>query len=483
VLLTMTSTASSATDLGFVLHKHPDRVQTFDLAAGRAHVFYPEATPERCTVALLVETDPVALVRGKQGGRPAFSLGEYVNDRPYAGGSHLAQALGRVFRSALAGSCPHRPELVDRVVPLDIRVASVPAPGGLDRVVRLFAPLGWSVDATPMALDPEVPRWGEAAYVDLTLTGAMTVRAALQHLYVLLPVLAGSKHYWVSSDEVDKLLRAGSEWLPAHPEREWITHRYLARKRESVDDALARLIALDDAVSEDEDEGGGGGGGEQREDRPVPLAVCRRAAVLAELRALDAHHVVDLGCGPGALLRDLLADASFTRIVGADVSAGALDAAARRLRLARMPDSQRARLELLHSSVTYRDPRLDGADAIVLMEVVEHVDPERLPTLARTVFGSARPRAVIVTTPNVEFNVRYEGLAPGAFRHPDHRFEWTRAEFEDWCQSVGAAYGYAVRLAPVGEVDPEVGPSTQMAVFTRADSALAQGSEAEGSGG
>jgi 3' terminal RNA ribose 2'-O-methyltransferase Hen1 len=190
--------------------------------------------------------------------------------------------------------------------------------------------------------------------------------------------------------------------------------------------------------------------------------------VVAALKAEGAGTVVDLGCGEGALLRLLLSDPTFTRVLGVDVSPRALDVAARRLQLDRMPERQRARLQLVQSSATYRDDRLEGFDALVLMEVVEHVDPDRLPALERSVFAHARPTAVLVTTPNAEHNVRYEFLAAGTRRHPDHRSEWTRGEFEAWAAAVATAYDYQVRFEPVGEVDPEVGPPTQLAVFRRA---------------
>jgi 3' terminal RNA ribose 2'-O-methyltransferase Hen1 len=132
-----------------------------------------------------------------------------------------------------------------------------------------------------------------------------------------------------------------------------------------------------------------------------------------------------------------------------------------------MPDRKRERLRLLQTSLTYRDTRLAGLDAVVLMEVIEHLDPPRLAAAERTVFGDAAPGLVVLTTPNAEHNVRYEFLAPGAMRHRDHRFEWTRAEFAAWAQRVAGAWRYDVRFLPVGLDDPEVGPPTQLAVFTR----------------
>jgi len=465
VLLTLSTTAQPATDLGFLLHKHPDRAQSFNVAVGTAHVLWPEATPERSTVALLLEVDPIALVRGRGNrGADSFALAQYVNDRPYAASSMLAVALGRVFRTAMSGRCDARPELVGQLLPLEVHVPALRSGGGADLVERLFSPLGWTVRTTTLPLDPDIPTWGASPYVDLRLTGEVRVADALTQLYVLLPALDDSKHYWVGADEVEKLLRAGAGWLSEHPERELITKRYLGHHRELVRSAVSRLAEVDDTVPDAFDDAVA----DEPDRAAAPLAVLRKQAVLAALLAEGAASVVDLGCGEGALLRDLVRDPAFTAVVGVDVSPRALEVAERRLGLDRMPDSQRARLQLLQSSVTYRDDRLTGHDAVVLMEVVEHVDPGRLPALERSVFRHAHPTSVIVTTPNAEYNVRYDQLAPGAMRHRDHRFEWTRAQFRTWAEATAGEYGYAVRYLAVGEQDPELGPPTQLAVFRRA---------------
>ncbi|KAA5826118.1 3' terminal RNA ribose 2'-O-methyltransferase Hen1 [Saccharopolyspora hirsuta] len=464
MFVTVTTTHRPATDLGFLLHKHPDKAQAFPVAGGTAHVFYPTAGPDECTAALLLDVDPVGLVRGKH--NDSFALGQYVNDRPYAAGSLLAVALGSVFRTALNGRCDARPELAATPIPLRIRIPALPCRGGTDLAARLFEPLGWQVEAVPVPLDPQLPGAGDSRYVDLRLSGNLRVSDALKHLYVLIPVLDNAKHYWVSGDEVDKLLRAGDGWLAEHPERELISNRYLAHRKSYVRSALAQLAEsgdpeteLDNALAEPVVA--------EAPEADVPLAVQRRGSVLAVLKASGARRVLDLGCGGGALLADLVKEPSFTEIVGVDVSTRALELAERRFQ--RLPERQRDRLVLRQSALTYVDAELAGYDAAVLMEVVEHVDPTRLPALEHAVFAAARPGTVVVTTPNVEYNVRFEGLPAGRFRHPDHRFEWTRAQFREWTGGVAERHGYAVEHLPVGPVDPQVGPPTQLAVLTRAE--------------
>ncbi|MBF6133098.1 3' terminal RNA ribose 2'-O-methyltransferase Hen1 [Nocardia otitidiscaviarum] len=586
MLLTITCTrpedaAWTADDLGYLLHKNPAKVQAFEQSYGMAHVLYPEATAQRCTAALLLEVDPVRLVRGKQRGTPEFSLAQYVNDRPYAASSLLSVAIAKVFGSALHGRCAQRPELPDLMLPLRIDLPAVPCKGGPEAAERVFAPLGWTVVATPLPLDPAFPEWGESHYLRLELTGALRLADALAHLYVLLPVLDGSKHYWLDTTEIDKLLRFGAGWLADHPEREWITRRYLSRRHTMVRAALARLAEVDDlepedlgAVEEDVDDAtdaesatsaahaagghhaGNATGGAHSTDaahstggnsslpslqpvvtasppatsaphhtattgattaaaapappelgiepaeavapdasvpdiatpgtevpsaisadaatgasaagaepRPLSLAVTRRAAVIRALREVGAQRVLDLGCGEGALLRELVADRAFTEIVGVDVAVRSLHIAKRRV--ARLPQWQARRVSLRQGALTYTDASLRGYDAAVLMEVIEHVDASRLRALEHAVFGSAAPGAVLVTTPNGEYNALYEGLPAGKFRHADHRFEWSRSEFAAWAHGVAETYGYAVRFVPIGPEDDTLGPPTQMAVFTK----------------
>ncbi|WP_432137770.1 MULTISPECIES: 3' terminal RNA ribose 2'-O-methyltransferase Hen1 [unclassified Streptomyces] len=478
MFLTISTTGTPerpATDLGFLLHKHPDKAQAFSTSYGRAHVLYPEAGELRCTAALLLEVDAVTLVRrgkGKgRGGAPDAALAQYVNDRPYAASSLLAVALSSVFSSAMRGVCTARPERAAEPLPLRVEVPALPARGGPELVRRLFEPLGWQAGVEPVALDAEFPEWGDSRYVRLVLESeTLTLAEALRHLYVLLPVLDDAKHYWVAADEVDKLLRAGEGWLPGHPEQKLITSRYLSRRWSLTRQAMERLELVRLAESDDsevEELDNAVEADAETEEKPTPLAVHRRQAILTELHAAGAARVLDLGCGQGQLVQELLKDTRFTEIVGLDVSVRALTIASRRLKLDRLGERQASRVKLWQGSLAYTDRRLKGYDAAVLSEVIEHLDLPRLPALEYAVFGSARPRTVLVTTPNVEYNVRWESLPAGHVRHGDHRFEWTREEFRTWAAAVAERHGYQVGFRPVGPDDPEVGPPTQMAVFSR----------------
>ena len=490
MFLTISTTGTPdrpATDLGFLLHKHPDKAQAFSTSYGKAHVVYPEADVERCTAGLLLEVDPVALVRrgkGKgRGGAPDAALAQYVNDRPYAASSLLAVALSSVFSSAMKGVCNARPERAAQPLPLRIEVPALPARGGPELVRGLFEPLGWAVTVEPVALDTEFPEWGDSRYVRLVLESqTLTLAAALRHLYVLLPVLDDAKHYWVASDEVEKLLRAGEGWLSDHPEQKLITSRYLSRRwsltRQAMEALeLVRLAEADDTEVEAIDNAVEAE--TEAEERPTPLAVQRRDAIITALGESGAARVLDLGCGQGQLVQALLKDPRFTDIVGVDVSMRALTIASRRLKLDRMGERQASRVQLFQGSLAYTDNRLKGYDAAVLSEVIEHLDLPRLPALEYAVFGSARPRTVLVTTPNVEYNVRWETLPAGHVRHGDHRFEWTREQFRSWAETVAERHGYGVEFVPVGPDDPEVGPPTQMAVFTQKNAQEKQEKEAK----
>jgi 3' terminal RNA ribose 2'-O-methyltransferase Hen1 len=475
MLLTLTTTHQPATDLGYLLHKNPGRIQTEELSFGPAHVFYPEANAQRCTAALLLEVDPIGLVRSARGrSGPAGEGGQlqqYVNDRPYAANSFLSVAIGRLFSTALGGKSKERQQLAETAIPLTARIPVIAAHGGGALARQLFAPLGYTVATEALPLDERFPEWGPSPYISLELAATVTLATLLTHLYVLIPVLDNEKHYWVGDDEVEKLLKRGEGWLAQHPEKDLIVSRYLKRQRSLTRDALARL-AEDEAQPEEETQTETGDEAEQKleqmEGRPLGLHEQRIGAVLSVLRGVGAKRVLDLGCGEGKLLRPLLADPQFERILGMDVSWRSIEIAKERLHFDQLPEKQRARIELIQGSLMYRDRRCEGFDAAAVIEVVEHLDAPRLAAFERVLFELAKPATVVVTTPNSEYNALFPTLPHGQFRHRDHRFEWTRAEFTQWAESIAARFNYAVQIQPIGPEDPTLGAPTQMGIFTRA---------------
>lgn len=468
MLLRITNTSQSATDLGYLLHKNPANLHSVDLTFGRAHVFYTCADAERCTACLALEIDAVELVRGAQ------QLEDYVNDRPYVASSYFTVAMGRLFSTALAGRCSKRPELVEATLQLTATVEVLRARGGAQVLDKLFQPLGYVVETVQLPLDEAFPEWGESPYFRLTLSAATTVHNLLSHLYVLLPVLDDDKHYFVGDAEVDKLLRHGEGWLSSHPERQLIVSRYLKRRPSLMEQAFTRLLHEESAAVEAEEARSAKAVEAEKDlERPLTLHTQRLKAVAARLKETGAKSIVDLGCGEGKLMRRLIADRGIERIAGMDVSHRSLETAARRLRLERMPDRQRKRIELFQGSLLYRDSRIGGFDAAALVEVIEHLDPPRLASLERVLFEFARPRHVIITTPNREYNVLFPSLPAGRLRHADHRFEWSRGEFAEWAQATASRFGYSVRLESVGPADENHGAPTQMAVFVLAQEANA----------
>jgi 3' terminal RNA ribose 2'-O-methyltransferase Hen1 len=460
--MSVATTRRPATDLGYLLHKHPGRSHEAALPFGKVHLFYPVADEDRCEAVLVLDVDPVGLVRGRGG--DGGLQDQYVNDRPYAASSLLSVAMNSLLRSAMAGSARERQELADSDLPLEARVVPLPARGGDRLVHELFEPLGWQVETTPVA----GPDGGRSRYVDLRLSGIGRLAALLNHLYVLMPVLDDGKHYWVGQDEVAKLLDRGAGWLENHPLKDLIVRRYLVHRRSLARSALARLAP--ETAEEDEAEEAAEAPRAAREaalEAPIRLHDVRLDTVVALLRERGVSSVADLGCGEGKLLSRLLKEKWAARIFGVEASARNLESAAKRLKVGLPGGPREGRLTLLHGALTYRDRRWAEAEAAALVEVVEHLDPDRLPALERVVFGEARPRAVVVTTPNADYNVLFPGLAPGAFRHPDHRFEWSREQFCAWAKDIEDRFGYTAEFGEVGPVNEEFGAPTQTAIFGR----------------
>lgn len=449
----------SARDLGFLLHKHPDHVHGKTTSAGEATIFFSEVSQTRTTAVLHLEVDPVGLVRGKNQQSDGL-LAQYVNDRPYVANSFLSVAMGRSYAQTIAGKSKERQALADQALDFEVRVRPLALSGNVELLEQLFAPLGYRVQS-PTEID-------QNGVIDLRLSAKLRLSDLLKHLYVLIPVLDNFKHYYIAREEIDKLLDKGDGWLADHPAKELITRRALKHRRSLANLALARLEETA-PVAEEEDTPKEKP--EETLEKPLRLHEVRLDAVANILRQRGVRSVLDLGCGEGKLIGRLIKERGLDRIVGVDPSVRTLEAAHRKLRLHQAGDAMAERVSLQMGSLTYGDRRWKGFDAATLVEVIEHIEPHRLSALTLSLFADARPDLVIITTPNREYNVLFETMKENQLRHADHRFEWTRAEFEAWASDAASDNGYIVDFATLGPVDDTHGAPSQMAIFKLGEAA------------
>jgi 3' terminal RNA ribose 2'-O-methyltransferase Hen1 len=455
MILELTTTHKPATDLSYLLHKHPDKLQTVNLSVGNAHIFYSEANEASCTACLLLDINPIDLVRGDRG-RSAFLQEHYVNDRPYTSNSFLSTAIVKAFGSAINGTCHLRPELAQTPIPLKAKVHCLKVDCDRTYINKLFEPLGYKISYETIQLDSTFPGWGQSKAINLIVEKTTTLKEFLSQLYVFMVVLDNDRHYWVSRNDIDVLIRRGENWLHNHPEKDWITKRYLKNLRTLTNPALLRLANEDELLEE-----------QTLPERKLSLHQQRLNKAFDFLKASGAASILDIGCGEGKLLKLLLKEGQFKKIAGMDVSFSQLQKAKENLYLDEASPGMRDRIKIFQSSVTYKDERLRNFDAAVLVEVIEHLDEERLPAMEQVVFGFAKPGTVVLSTPNAEYNVVFEKLQTQAFRHGDHRFEWTRQEFTQWCNKICVEFNYQVQVYPVGEEEENVGAPSQLAVFIK----------------
>ena len=475
MLLTVTYEGENTQELGFLLHKNPARAQQFQLSFGQAYVFYPEVSDSRTTAALLLDIDPLDLARGKVGSSEG-GLFDYVNDRPYASTSFLSTAIARVFNTAISGKCAQRQALADTPLDLTAHVYALRDGRFAELAEMLFAPLGYTVSAARAQLDEQFPEWGISPYIDLTLRGKVRLCELLNHLYVLIPVFDQQKHYYMGRDEIQKLLDHGAGWLAQHPEKERIVRRYFPQMASyarhalsQLEEELAEIEAENDPVTDPEADPETDSATAEAAGRAqhTPLNTVRLEAVRDAVLASGAASVIDLGCGECRLTALLLNEPQIRHVTACDVSVRELEKAAQRLHLDRMNEHKKQKLTLMQASLTYLDKRFSGFDCACIVEVIEHIEPMRIPAIERVVFEYAVPKTVIVTTPNREYNAKYENMPADALRHGDHRFEWTRAEFAAWASHICGTFGYSVEISGIGETDAQYGAPTQMGVFTK----------------
>ncbi len=442
MILNFNVKGENADKISFLLHKSPNKLHQFSLGFGSAYVFYSKYERNDVSFSLLVDIDPIDLVRGKN--KNSQGIFDYVNDRPYATSSFLCSAIAQVFSTALSGRSKEYEHLVKEEMEFKVEVVSLKVKTNLIMLNKIFDPLGYELEIKSHLLDEKIFGEEESNYVDLILKNKLTLQSVLQHLYVLIPVFDNNKHYFVNNDEVEKLLSKGGDWIDVHPEKDFITSRYLNSK-------FIDAKKLESLFSKEQNK-------MIEERKKNSLNSQRLSQVTDVIESLNIKSLVDLGCGEGKLIKELLNNTSVEKILGVDISINVLKKAARKLKY----DTVKDKIELVQSSAVYYDERFTEYEAICLIEVIEHIDEQKLYLLKENVFNLVKPKYVIITTPNVEYNTVYE---LDGYRHSDHRFEWSRSEFRLWCEEICNQYNYDVEYFSIGEEMETVGNSTQMGVF------------------
>lgn len=466
MILIISAVGKDCQKLSYLLQKSPFVVGEFDVGASfKTYVFFPEYSEERTTCAVMFDMNSIELVKSlKAHDRHAtYSLFDYINDRPYVSSSFTCSIISDVFRSALNGKCREYPDLPNQEFDLSARFY-VSMKTKDDLIKELFEPLGYelSYSTERPPVDSMYEQFGESPYYDVTISRRETVKDLLSHLYILIPILDKMRHYGPSSDEVKKIMKIGDSWLKDHPSKKKIVGRYFGKKKELATSVLDRLedqIKDEQRIDENSDD--------EKETR-TPLAGQRRKAIIRTLREHNVKTVLDLGCSTGKLSFELIDTPGIVKVTGADISARAIEKAVLEKRIhKKMTEDQKSRLDFVIASAIYRDLRFSAFDAIVLQEVIEHFDSWKLRVAEDVVFKYSGPRVVVVTTPNIEYNVLFENLENGKLRHRDHKFEFTRGQFKEWANRICKQFGYTVSFEDIGEFVENIGTQTQMAVFVR----------------
>jgi 3' terminal RNA ribose 2'-O-methyltransferase Hen1 len=448
--LSIATTYQPATDLGHLLHKHPDRAFKSEGSQSDYYCFFPVATAEYCKACLVLNFNSRPESNGH--GRPFLPQlqSQYINDRPYVAGSQLSIAIADVFGTAMNGKSKDRQNLADIALPFEIEISAVHCNAGADFIQKIFEPLGYTVEVSNTKLNEKFPAWGQAPYFSIKLNTTKRISEILRQIYVLLPVLDNFKHYYIEDAEKEKILRLGEGWLQNHPLVEIITQRSLKNIRSLSNEALEILLGSEPITSSSLD-------GEAKLESPIRLNELRFNKVEEVLITSGVKRVLDFGCGEGRFLEKLIRNPWFSEVIGADVSIASLERATKRLER----NSSKNKAKLIHSSFTYHDDRLKDIDSMVMLEVIEHIDLTNLDFVEKNIFEFIKPKLLIITTPNADYNTKFQ--QPG-FRHPDHRFEWTRDEFKVFCEK-SIKYGYTYEISFIGDIEPALGGPTQMGVF------------------
>jgi 3' terminal RNA ribose 2'-O-methyltransferase Hen1 len=445
--LSLTVRGSGAEAVSYLIAKNPNNLYERNEKGFKVRLVYPTFTKEEVQFVIYVKPDPIDLVRNTA---DSYDITHYINDREFAVSSLFITTIRKALGTALNGKPDEAyAEWVDH--PFEIELSFGPVSTDLrdHELAELFEPIGYQVD---IQRGVSVLREKSSARF-VTISGSQTVQNALKHVSILIPVIDNYKHYFLDEREVEKLDRYGEGWLESHPLKQLIVKRAL------------RFNAL---ISQSKYFGKKQHTSNQNENRRIRLNDIRYEAILKVIQSLEHKEtIVDLGAGEGKLSVQLGFLGGVKEILSIEPSNKSRIKAIERFEQVNTKEAY-VEPKSLAGSLFYFDSRLQNKDIIILCEVIEHIDEERLPKIFETILNDYRPKTFIVTTPNKEYNILYE--MSENLRHDDHRFEWTRAEFFQMMREWSAKSPYQISIQGIGEEHSEYGHPTQMAIFRREES-------------
>lgn len=454
--LAIKATGEGAKMLSFLLSKNPQNLYDRMEKGYRVRLTYTVFSDSEVEALIFVTPDPVELVKNSP---DTYEITQYINDREFVVSSIFCSNT----RSALGTALNGRPkeEYLDwakHAFQLTIGFGPVATDLPDAAIKNLFEPLGYQTEIERGRADYNFQFKERSSARFINLQSKVTLQNALQHLFVLIPVLDDYRHYFIDEREIEKLERYGEGWLADHPLKELIIKRTL-RFRELIDQMVLnshQTELINEAVTPEPNISS------QPVVRLNKLRYQRLVKIIEDLAARES--IVDFGAGEGKLSVRLGFIPGVKEILAVEPTEKEQLRALKRFSEASRKDDFIAPTPVW-GSLFYYDEQLCGKDVMILSEVIEHIDESRLPRVMDTILGSYKPQVLLITTPNAEYNPVYQ-MEEG-IRHKDHRFEWSRAEFAEWTYCLARNYAYEVQIDGIGEEAEGYGHPSQLAILTR----------------
>lgn len=443
--LTIQASGDNVKAISYLLSKNPSNLYERNHKGHLVRLFYSKFTETELEVTIFVTPDPIELIKNNSN---SYDITHYINDREFAVSSIFCSFIRSALGTALNGQ-PKEEHIkwVDHPFPFTFEFGPVVSTLTDEKLMNLFEPIGYEVTINRPEIEYSIPIKTKSSARYISIKGMKTLQEGLRHLFVLIPVIDNYKHYFIDEKEIEKLERYGEGWLEQHPLRDLIYRQALRFKE---------IYSLVENSSKDEKK--------IEPVKKVRLNELRYEKIVNTVSEMKPRSVVDFGSGEGKLSVQLGFVEGITEILAVEPSESASLKALERFNKVKNKEKF-VNPELLWGSLFYYDERLKDKDVIILCEVIEHIDESRLPKAMDTLLHDYQPGALIITTPNRDYNELYD--MEEHLRHNDHRFEWTRAEFRQWCTERNHGNDYELLFDGIGEEHASQGFPTQMCVFKR----------------